>query len=172
MLNVEMGTGSPDSESYASVAQADDYHLKRGTTLWGTMQAADKEAALRRASDYLCEAYRMKWKGARAQLHQALDWPRIGVMLEDVGFAPYTAYVDTNVVPPQVVNATCELAFRAAQGPLAADIDGPRLIAKTVGPIRKEYAATGPDHKRYRQIDLMLKPLLASGGGNLQLTRA
>jgi hypothetical protein len=171
-LITETGSGACDSESYASVAQADDYHAKRGATLWSSLQVADKEAALRRASDYVTEAYRQKWKGARTHYAQALDWPRFGAELDDVSYGQYAAYVDPNSVPQQVINATCELAFRAAQGPLADDIDGPRLISKTIGPIKKEYAATGPEHKRYRSIDMLLRPLLSSGGGNLKIVRA
>lgn len=170
-LITEDGTGRADAESLASVAAADAYHASRGNVSWAGAMTADKENALRRATDYMGQMYRLKWKGRRLGLTQSLDWPRYGVQLDDVGFGHYAAYVPVNVVPVQVVQACCELAFRALSGPLAADLQR-QVIAKTIGPIRTEYAQGTPQYVRYRSVDALLKMYLESGGMGIQMVRA
>jgi hypothetical protein len=170
-LIVESGAALPDAESYASVAQADAYHEARGNSQWSLLSDVEKEHALRRATDYMLQMYRTKWKGLRANLSQALDWPRFNVQLEDVGFGQFMAYVPVNTVPQQVIQATAEMALRAAAGELAPDLQ--RTVAeKTIGPIKTVYAAGAPEYVRYRAIDNLLKPLLASGGLGIRLERA
>lgn len=170
-LITETGSGSPLAESYASVADADAYHSARGNSLWATMTTTEKEQALRRGTDFISGFYRLKWKGARVSLTQALDWPRLNVELEDIGFGRYVALVPYNTVPPQVVQATCEISFRAAAGELAPDLQR-QVIAETVGPLKTEWAPGSPEYVRFRQIDLILKPLLQSGGLGVRLVRA
>jgi hypothetical protein len=170
MLIVEDGTGRADAQSYASVSDADTYHASRGNVSWAGTMTADKENALRRAADYMEQEYRLKWKSRRTTVGQALDWPRWGVQMEDVGFGRYAAYIEPHTIPAQVVQACCELAFRALSGPLAPDLQR-QVIATTIGPIRKEYAPGTPQYVRYRAVDLLLKPLLQSGGMGIQMVR-
>jgi hypothetical protein len=170
-LITEDGAGRADAEALATVAQADAHHAARGNSLWATITTEEKEQAIRRATDYLSGFYRTKWKGARATTTQALDWPRIDVQLDDVGFGRLAYYVPYNTVPAQVVQACAEIAFKAAQGELAPDLQR-QVIAKTVGPIRTEYAQGTPEYVRYRSVDLLLKPLLCAGGTGAQLVRA
>jgi hypothetical protein len=170
-LIVEDGSARADSESYASVAQIDAYHAARGNAQWAALTVTEKEQAARRATDYLLQMYRTKWKGARASLNQALDWPRLEVQLDDVGFGRMPYYVPFNTIPQQVIQATAEMALRAAAGELAPDLQ--RTVAeKTIGPIKTVYASGAPEYVRYRAIDMLLKPLLASGGMGIRLERA
>lgn len=170
-LIVEDGSALPDSESYASVDQIDAYHAARGNARWATLTATEKEQAARRATDYLLQMYRTKWKGLRANLNQALDWPRFNVQLEDVGFGQFMAYIPVNTVPQQVIHATAEMALRAAAGELAPDLQ--RTVAEeTIGPIKTVYAAGAPEFVRYRAIDLLLRPLLTAGGMGIRMVRA
>jgi hypothetical protein len=170
-LVTEDGTARADAESLASVAAADAYHASRGNVSWAGAMTADKENALRRATDYMSQMYRTKWKGRRMGMVQSLDWPRYGVQLDDVGFGRYAALVPVNTVPLQVVQACCDLAIRALSGPLAADLQR-QVIAETIGPLRTEYAAGTPEYVRYRSVDLLLKPLLESGGMGIAMVRA
>lgn len=170
-LIVEDGAARADAESLASVADADAYHASRSNTRWALLSTEEKEASLRRATDYMSQMYRLKWKGSRASLTQALDWPRLNVQLEDVGFGRIAAYVPYNTVPKEVIHATCEMAIRAAAGELAPDLQR-QVIAKTVGPIRTEYAQGSPEYVRYRAIDNLLRPLLQAGGMGVRLERA
>jgi hypothetical protein len=173
-LIVETGAGAANSESYASVAQADLYLANRGLSSWDALDDDVKEASLRKATDYMLAFYRPKWKGRRVLITQALDWPRVGVVLEDFGgaqgrnnFGSYGLFqVDYTTVPVPVINATCELALRASVGELAADLDRETLTEGVSG-INVTYRAGTPQYIRYRLIELMLRPYLMNAGATL-----
>lgn len=170
-LIVEDGTGRPDAESYASSAEADAYHLARGNTDWAAV--ADKEAALRRATDYMTQNYRMRWKSFRVTTTQKLDWPRAYVELPDApyGYGSMMAYYPNNVVPSEVKSACIELALVAA----AQDLN-PNLTRaakqETIGPITVVYDDSSPEYARFRRVDQLLLPMLAQSGGMMRLQRA
>lgn len=168
-LIVEDGSGLANAEAYISVADADTHHANRGMTNWATMSTNEKEQAIRRAADYMGQAYRLRWAGYRMTDAQALDWPRFEVPRADAGYSGY-AYYANDVVPAEVVRANAELALRAAAGELTADLDA-AVIEETVGPITVKYAQGDTKLKRYPVIDRMLNPLLAGGGG-LRVVRA
>ncbi len=152
-LIVETGTGSSTAESYASVAQADTRLANLGMTTWasGTV-TAEREQALRRATAYMEQAYRNRWKGTRLLRVQALSWPRYGVCAD--GYP-----VDSTVVPDAVVNACIDLAFKAAAGDLNPDLTK-TIVREKVGPLETEYSPHSPDATRYRSIDQALEPYL------------
>lgn len=154
-LIVEDGTGKADAESYISVADADTYHTARGNTAW-TGATAVKEAALRRATDYLEDVYAARWKGERGDAAQALSWPRGGVTVH--GFA-----VDEDEVPDVVSRACAELALRALSADLLADA-GAQVKSETVGPISVTYADGARQSTAYKAVDASLSPYLLAGG--------
>jgi len=160
---IEDGTGKADAEAYISVADADAFHAARGNNLWGTLSESEKEQSLRRGTDYLMGAYRLRWKGFRVSSIQSLDWPRVGVCVDGYD-------VDSGNVPAAVSRACAEIAFKAAQGELAEDLER-GIVREKIGPMETEYDKNSPQHKRYRSIDLMLAPYL-SGSGNISLVRA
>lgn len=152
-LIVEDGSGVENADSYLSVADADSHHADRGNAGW-TGDGAAKEAALRKATDYLGQAYRLRWLGARVEAGQALDWPRAGL-----------ATIGGGVVPDEVRRATAELALVA----LGAELNPPlarggRVKREKVGPIESEFEDGAPGRTRYPAIDGMLAPLLARAG--------
>ena len=162
MLNVESGQGLPEAEAYVSVADADAWLAARGYTLWATLMEAEKEQAIRRATDHLEQAYGQRWKGDRASDTQALSWPRSGVVVDG-----YT--IPADVIPPVLANASCLLAFKAASGELMEDTT--RAVSReTIGPITTEYERGSAQGTRYRSIDAMLAPLLKARG--ITLVRA
>jgi hypothetical protein len=171
MLIVETGTADPTSESYASVANADLYFSNRSNAAWPVLTTAAKESALRLATDYMGAQYRPKWKGRRVSTTQALDWPRVGVVLDDFnssqntfGFGYYgIIQVPYTTIPTQVINACCEFALRASAGNLAADLDRETTM-EGVGSISVSYRAGAPQHIRYRSLDLLLAPYCLAGG--------
>lgn len=170
-LNVESGQAGSDSESYASVEYADAFHLARGNSLWATLATTEKEQALRRATEYLCSAYRLRWAGYRVSDIQALDWPRYEVPKRDVSSYTYS-YYDYQSVPEEVKKACASMAFKAAQGDLAEDLTQ-RVVREKIGPIETEYDSNSPQAVRYRSIDMLLAPLLnGMGGANVRLVRA
>lgn len=163
-LIVETGTGDPTAESYASVADADLYHVNRGNAAWAAATPGAKEQALRKATDYMQQAYGQRWAGVRATASQALDWPRYGEDANGVYFAG-------DSIPIDVVRACCELALRALSASLSPDV-GPRVLGKTIGPISIQYAPGTRQSNAFPAVNGMLRSLLTGGDGQIKLIRA
>jgi hypothetical protein len=163
-LIVETGGGSATAESYASVADADARMAARGNDTWAPLSAAEKEEALRRATDWMLQAYRDRWTGYRQHLGQALCWPRYGVVVD--GF-----YVPIDSVPNEVKNACIDLAFKAAAADLAPDLSR-GVVREKVGPIETEYDRASPQSTRRPAIEMMLSPYLKGGPGMARLVRS
>jgi hypothetical protein len=164
---VENGTGLSTAESYISVVEADTYHSVRGNTLWATMSVNEREQALRRATDYMGQVYRLQWQGRRINSTQALDFPRYDVVVD--GY-----YIPSNVLPLEIKNANAELAFKAAGGELYAD-QSQGVISEQVGPIKVEYNPNSPATIRYKAIDALLLAYFdgaMSSGINLKAVRS
>lgn len=167
-LIVEDGTGRADAESYISVADADTYHAARGATAWAGYSTSDKEAALRRATEYMVQFYRLRWAGYRYTSTQALDWPRAEVPIVDApsGYGSFSAVYATNVVPVAVQRACAELALRSAGGTtLAPDVAAQKKRTK-VGPIETEYADGARQSSYYQAVEMLLRPLFKTAGGD------
>jgi hypothetical protein len=157
-LEVEDGTGKTDAETYISVADASTYFTARGNAAWGALASdAIREAALRKATEYMTGQYRTRWQGARYTEDQALDWPRQGVVRDSwaVGY---------DEVPVEVQRACAELALKASSADLLADQEQ-AVVSEQVGPISVTYDKNSPQRKRYPAIEAMLAPYLKSGGG-------
>ena len=94
VITVEDGTGLTTSNSYATVVEANTYHVDvLNSTAWDA--SADPEAALIMATRLLDE--KVKWRGSRNSRAQALRWPRSYVYAN-------------NAIPQWLKNATAELA--------------------------------------------------------------
>lgn len=155
-LIVEDGTGKVDSASYISVADALAYHNARGNTNWATITTTEQEEALRRATDFMEQVYRLNWAGYRITSTQALSWPRYEVPMIDANY-----YYDSDIVPTEVKNACAELAFKAAGGDLSPDV-AQRVIREKVGVLEVEYDKNGVQYTTYRAINNMLAPFLTN----------
>ena len=154
----ETGSGSATAETYISKDDADTYHAARGNDTWATITTAQKEQALRRATEWMTQAFTSRWQGERAYpLVQALDWPRVGVTVNSVS-------VDYDIVPETIERACAEMALRAAAGPLLDDLTQ-GVTSETVGPIQVVYDKTSNRKTRYSAIEAMLTPYLKAGGG-------
>lgn len=150
-LIVEDGSIVTGAESYASVAYADSYFAARNVTTWAALSTAVKEANLRKATEFMLQVYRRKWQGLRVSGDQLLDWPRSGVVIDDY------ITIDTDAIPEEVKRACAELALRANDGALRADLEQGK-VTETVGPISVTYDTSSPQYKRYLAIDNMLAP--------------
>lgn len=115
-----------------------------------------REQWLRKATDYMTQAYRSRWQGARYTETQALDWPRQGVVRDSwaVGY---------DEVPTEVKYACAELALKAATADLSPDLTQ-GVTREKVGQIEVEYDKSSPQRVRYAAIDALLAPYLKSGG--------
>lgn len=163
-LIVEDGTGKSDSESYISVADADTRHSNAGLTNWATLSTTEKEQAIRRATQYMEQAFRLRWKGQRKERLQALSWPRYDVVVDCWS-------VDSDTVPSEIANACADLALKAAAGDLAPDLER-GIKREKVGPIETEFDTATPQSKRYRAIEMTLAPFLKGSLMSASLVRA
>ena len=131
-----------------------------------TFAAVDtvREQCLRKATEYMEQAYRDRWKGLRTYPGvQSLSWPRYGVVVD--GY-----WIDSDDVPVEVERACAELAYKAMTETLSPDLTQ-AATQKTVGPISVTYDPYSPQAKRFRAIDMMLAPLLNGGGCMAKLER-
>lgn len=162
-LIVEDGTGMATAESYISVADASTYFTARAVTTWGALATdALREAALRKATEYMISTYRDRWQGLRVYpTVQALCWPRYGVAIEGV-------YLDDDVIPETIKRACAELALKAASADLNPDLTQ-GVVREKVGSIEVEYDKSSPQSTRYKAIDAMLAPYLKTGGGGCSM---
>ncbi|MCY0910841.1 DnaT-like ssDNA-binding protein [Massilia antarctica] len=161
-LIVEDGTGLAGAESYASVAAADARCASLGLAAWAALAESAKEVALRKAAIFMA-TYRTRWAGRRMYQHQALDWPRYGVVVD--GFS-----VLSTTVPADVVHACIDLAVRSGNGEeLLPDLDtGSNVIKKDkTGPLETEYFQNTTDvRERFVAVDALLAPYLGTAGGS------
>lgn len=163
-LIVEDGTGKSNSESLCSVAFADQYHSDRANAAWALLSTANKEAALRKSTDYIGQTYRDAWKGYRRYSIQALDWPRVGVMIDKF------VYIYDYQIPTDVQKACAEYALKASSAELNPD-KGKNVIRQKVDAIEVEYDKSSPQNKRYSAIESLLAPYLTGGGSSARLVR-
>jgi len=167
---VEDGTGKTDAISLCSLDDANDYHAKRGNLSWALITAGERQSLLVQATDYLQQVYRMRWKGVRVSAEQALDFPRNFMEREDYEASTINGYqmlggnyyYPSDNVPLEVINACAELAYKANSGELAPDL-ARATIREKVDVIEVEYDKSQPQYTKYRAIDNLLAPYLATG---------
>lgn len=172
-ITVETGSGNALSESFASVADCDSYFSLRGVTIWTVLVTAEKEQALRRATDFMQQAYRDRWSGFRASSAQALDWPRYDVPVKDLpgNFSNGTVYFPSNAVPAEVKTACIMLAIKAAAGELAPDLGSQKSKVK-IGPIETEYFAGTRQSTKFQAVEKLLQPFFTGSGLSMKVVRA
>lgn len=161
-LIVEDGSGLSTAESYLSVSDADSYHTNFGNVVW-TGATALKEAALRRATQYLDGYYRYQYRGVRTKQAQTLEWPRYDVV-DASGY-----WVPSNALPNALKQATAEAALRelASPGSLQPDLARGGAIASeevTAGPVSTKTSYRGDAAARtiYSKLDELLSGLCMS----------
>lgn len=179
MFTVEDGSGRADSNAYIDVSYADAHHDDRGNTAW-TGEDAAKGAAIIKATAYLGR-WDANWKGWRTTTTQALAWPRMNAVIFPrpyVGLPSWSLAlygfggisVDAfpqNAIPPQLKQATAELALRALTGKLSQDQKrGGRIKERQVGPVLTIYADDAPSETTFPDVEALIAPLLLTAGGS------
>jgi hypothetical protein len=141
---IEDGSGLEDADSYASIAKADDYHQARGNDYWIAASAANKEAALVRACDYIEQGYSRLWHGARTTSRQRLSFPRYGI--EDLRY---------DEIPRWIIEAQCEAALLEIkqQGCLSESwSEGGSLESEKEGEVARNYREGQETVRKYPSI--------------------
>lgn len=162
-LVVEDGTGLSTAESFISVADAEARLDSLGDTTFAAKTTAEKEAALRIATEYMEQLYRLNWKGTRKERLQALSWPRYDAVVD--GFT-----IDSDIVPTEVANACADLALKSLTETLAPDLER-GVKREKVGPLEVEYDTASPQAKRYRAVNNALAAFLKGSSAVAMLVR-
>lgn len=137
-LVVETGAGLANADSYVSV---DDFKAWCGRVGYDISTYTDAviEARLRLAA-YVVDGIGLeanRWPGTRKTAVQRLAWPRTNARFQD-GTA-----ISSDSVPPQVVDAQCQVGYRLLVDPTLATASGSGdapVKKRKVGEIEIEYA--------------------------------
>lgn len=181
-LVVEDGTSKATANGYVALAVAATYHNDRGNEAWASNLYTDdnRAAAIIRGTMYIDPMYRARFPGYQAAgRQQGLEWPRLGayVVVPDDGRSDafYYAnqrdyfylngvyYIQPNVVPVEIIRATCEAALRELVTPNSLQPDQTRddlLKSLKVGPIAIVYGAQSPTNTVFQVFDNILRSLL------------
>ena len=106
---VEDGSIVAGANSYVPLTFAQDYHDSAGHSLWSVFPTLKQQSSLVRATAALDKRWALHYKGHRVYFNQALQHPRWGIFYPDGSQVCYA-----NVIATQLMQATCELALRAA----------------------------------------------------------
>lgn len=170
-MALDVTVSGSDSDSYATLAEADAYALNMGVAAWllTTVTDAEKESALRRAVQALDGIYRKRFPGVRTEgSAQALQWPR------------YNAYdcegdvIDASTIPKSIKDSQIEMAFRelASPGSLAPDVvlSQSKILTK-VGPVEWDplvkNVSAASSVPTLNKVDQLLGCILRATGGFL-----
>ena len=111
----EDGTGLELANAFIDLAFFDAYHTDLGHDFAVAATTLSKETAIVRASQFVEQRFRHRFKGRREKANQGLSWPRFGAYDRD-GFI-------LSEVPQQLKKAVAEYALRAiSYGELAPDV--------------------------------------------------
>lgn len=143
------------TDTYLSLTDANTYWSNRNNADWSAAATADKEKALREATQYVDGAF--SFIGFQV-VTNVLAWPRDGVLIEQGNFAGVS--YDNTTIPPQIKNAVAELALEALTARLAPSAArGGAIKREKVDVIEVEYMDFAPSGKVYSMAAMILKPL-------------
>lgn len=165
-LIVEDGTGRADADSLDTMTFLDSYHAAMGNIAWAAADLDDREAAARRASRNISDAY--KWSGWPLNPRvQAFSWPRINVVDGD-GYS-----VPSDEVPDEIQRAVAIVALKELESPgaMAPEFNASEALTReTYGPVTFEYSSARTDPASVRPVLLAVKdlvgPFLKAGTGS------
>jgi hypothetical protein len=133
---VEDGSNVAGSNSYATIAEADDYmnDYKSLPDAWNSalgVTDVQKQIAMIQGTQYVEDLVRGRFKGRATHDDQSMQWPRFGVTDE----SGYT--FDHDEIPKQLKFAVFEAALRARHGTALVPDD------TTGGGVKKERVKVG-----------------------------
>ena len=180
---IETGAGLSNSNSYATVAQANQYLENSGRKdVWSDFTNNQKQTSLVQAFFYMIARWEGQWLGQQTVKLQAGSWPQRGQ------FYPSQFAVGSNEIPPQVLNSQIEYAYAMLTAGLTTlapdptyDDTGRTVTSKTekvdVLMEQTQYSEKGGSGRNvdafraYPMGDNLLKPFV-SGGAVRELLRA
>lgn len=106
---VEDGSIVAGANSYVPLDFAQDYHDSAGHSVWSLFETPAQQSALVRGTAALDKRWALHYKGHRKFWNQPLQHPRWGMYWPDGQII-----CNSDIIAPQLMQATCELALRAA----------------------------------------------------------
>lgn len=135
-LIIEDGTGVDDADSYITLTEARSYALARGAEL--SADDAVITVQITEVMDYL-EAQRFRYQGVKTLPANALQWPRLGVLIDCVA-------IDDDVIPQELKDVEAQLIIDVSSGitlsPNVAPTSGD-IKKEVVGPLTTEFFEGG-----------------------------
>jgi hypothetical protein len=145
------------TDSYVTLAEANTYWSARNNSTWSAASDANKEKAIREATQYLDGAY--SFIGFMTSFTQPLAFPRNGVVIEKGNFAGRS--VESSAIPDQVKMATFELALEAL-GERLEPTNNDSISKVKVDVIEVDYADFAPSKKTFSFVTKILDGLILS----------
>lgn len=160
-MTVEDGTGLVDSNSYVTVAFANDYLASMGVTAWSALTQDKKEVLLVKATDYVDNTYR--WRGRKSTQEQALQFPRTGCVDDDGN--------DVVGIPRALQQAVCMSAsvLITEESLYAVEESNGAVVSEKIGQLAFTYDVSKKvkGSSLYDSINLRLRGLFNAPGGIL-----
>jgi hypothetical protein len=177
-VTIDATVGGQAANSFVTEAEAIAFAATRLNLLgWATVTGS---AATDTEKKALIEATReittLPYQGFRTDTAQALAWPRLVAINPFAGSLHYTLY-DSNIIPQQVKDATCELAFEFLKAGTTdiATLDATLVVMrKQTDVLVTDFAPVSQRAQglnRFPRVMRLIGPLLAIGAGQVRLTR-
>ena len=169
--------GAANANSYLDVATADAYFANRpNAAAWAAVGvSAAKEPYLISATRIL--ETRIVWSGLRSTTTQALDWPR--TMVQDPNYPDTNRdigvrWLDSTIVPQDVQDACCEMAFALIASDRTLDASSRGIKKAKVGSLEVEFDGSMAPPVLCRAARDLMRPYgrFAGSDGSIELVRA
>lgn len=144
--------GAADANSYASLAELNDYLTYRLPVMTlASATDAQKEAALRMACRLLDSLF--DWAGTAVDSTQVLTWPRSGMLTRN-GFS-----IATTAIPRELKEAQCEFAAQLYAADRVADNDAAKQGVTSVKAGSVAVTFKDIDESDPESVDMLLRRL-------------
>ena len=151
--------GGATANSYATLAEADQYHSERiYSEKWTSATTLVKEQALIEATEILDA---LVWRGNIASETQALSWPRNNTRDHN------GRQINSGLIPTFLVKAASIMALDVITEDRDADPDSAGLAAVKIGSISLDFTENERTTQVVsRSVTKLISHYLLSGGGN------
>lgn len=150
---VEDGSGVTNANSYVSLVDARGILNPLGQDLNANNVTAEQE--ILNAMNYI-ESFRERYQGLKTDIDQSLQWPRLGVLINDV-------QINSDVIPQDLKNGLVFAAYEFSQGNVLQPVvtGRSRASSEVVGAVKVAYFDTGSidDILTYVRVNDSLNPL-------------
>jgi len=162
MIIVEDGSNVVDANSYVNLVDARAILTPLGQDLDEVDEIAEQQ--ILNSARYI-EAFRARYQGQKTTANQPMQWPRIGVVIDDW-------HIDSDIIPEDLIDAQVFSAYELSQGnALQASSSGQSVSSEeVVGAVKVSYFDTGAidGSPILVRVNDSLNPLFKSDGSTMR----